>query len=121
MPEWHSKLQWLLYISIGLLIAQAVTDNSRIVLHWVGMVILGWLLYTMSTNEKFKEAKFLVTATLPYLGVAFISETIRLVNVDFYNQWHGWVDTVQTFAFIWGVGTWIVTPERINKSPTESH
>jgi len=109
MPEWNSKLQWLLYISIGLLVAQAVTDNARIVLHWAGMAILGWLLYTISTNEKFKEAKFLVTAIVPYLGVAFISETIRLINVDFYNKWHGWVDTVQTFAFIWGVGTWIVT------------
>jgi len=109
MPEWNSKLQWLLYISIGLLVAQAVTDNARIVLHWAGMAILGWLLYTISTNEKFKEARFLVTAIVPYLGVAFISETIRLINVDFYNKWHGWVDTVQTFAFIWGVGTWIVT------------
>ncbi len=109
VPEWHGKLQWLLYISIGLLVAQAVTDNARIVLHWVGMVILGWLLYIISTNEKFKEAKFLVTAVLPYLGVTFIAETIRLINVDFFNKWSGWVDTVQTFAFIWGVGTWIVT------------
>jgi len=109
MPEWNSKLQWLLYISIGLLVAQAVTDNARIVLHWAGMAILGWLLYTISTNEKFKEARFLVTAIVPYLGVAFISETIRLINVDFYNKWHGWSDTLQTFAFIWGVGTWIVT------------
>jgi signal transduction histidine kinase len=109
MPEWNSKLQWLLYGSIGLLIAQAVTDNSRIVLHWVGMIILGWLLYIMSTNEKFKESKFLVTAILPYLGVSFISETIRLINVDFFNKWHGWSDTLQTFAVIWGVGTWIVT------------
>ena len=109
MPEWYGKLQWLLYISIGLLIAQAVTDNARIVLHWVGMIILGWLLYVMSTNEKFKEAKFLVTAALPYLGISFIAETIRLVNVDFFNKWSGWVDTLQTFAFIWGVGTWIVT------------
>src|SRR6185295_5196095 len=109
MPEWNSKLQWLLYISIGLLIGQVVTDNARIALHWVAMIILGWLLYTLSTNEKFKEAKFLVTAILPYLGVSLIAETIRLINVDFYNKWHGWVDTVQTFAFIWGVGTWIVT------------
>ena len=103
------KLQWLFYGSIGLLIAQAVTDNSRIVLHWVGMIILGWLLYTMSTNEKFKESKFLVTAILPYLGVTFISETIRLVNVDFYNKWHGWADTVQTFALFGESAHWIVT------------
>jgi hypothetical protein len=36
IPEWHDRLQWLLYASIGLLVAQAVTDNFRIVLHWVG-------------------------------------------------------------------------------------
>jgi two-component system NtrC family sensor kinase len=109
MPEWHRKLQWLFYISIGLLVAQAVTDNARILLHWVAMIILGWLLYVVSTNEKFKESKFLVTAILPYLGVTFIAEIIRLINVDFFNKWHSWADTVQTFAVIWGVGTWIVT------------
>ncbi len=112
MPEWNTKLQWLLYGSIGLLIAQAVTHNSRIVedfWRWIGMIVLGWLLYTISTNEKFKESKFLITAILPYLGVAFISETIKLINIDFYNKWHGWSDTLQTFAVIWGVGTWIVT------------
>ena len=99
----------LFYISIGLLVAQAVTDNARIVLHWVAMIILGWLLYIVSTNEKFKESKFLVTAIVPYLGVSFIAEIIRLINVDFFNKWHSWADTVQTFAVIWGLGTWIVT------------
>jgi signal transduction histidine kinase len=109
IPEWHTRLQWLLYISIGLLVGQALTDNFRIGLHWIAMAILGWLLYVIATNEKFKEARFLVTAILPYLGVTFIAETIRLIDVRFFYRWSSWVDTIQTFAFIWGVGTWIVT------------
>ena len=109
IPEWHDKLQWLLYASIGLLVAQAVTDHFRIALHWVGMMMLGWLLYILNKNEKFKEARFLVTAIVPYLVVTFGIEIIRLVDVGLYNEWRGWTDAIQTFAFIWGVGTWIVT------------
>jgi two-component system, NtrC family, sensor kinase len=102
IPEWHDRLQWLLYASIGLLVAQAIADNFRIALHWVGMIMLGWLLYQMNKNEKFKEAKFLVTAITPYLVVAFVIEVIRLIDVNLYNEWKSWTD-------IWGVGTWIVT------------
>ena len=109
MPEWYGKLQWLLYISIGLLVADAVTDHFRVVLHWVAMILLGWLLYIINTNDKFKEAKFLVIAVVPYLGVSFVAEVIRLVDVDLFREWSSWVDTVKTFAVIWGVGTWIVT------------
>jgi signal transduction histidine kinase len=109
IPEWHDRLQWLLYASIGLLVAQAIADNFRIALHWVGMIMLGWLLYQMNKNEKFKEAKFLVTAITPYLVVAFVIEVIRLIDVNLYNEWKSWTDAIQTFAVIWGVGTWIVT------------
>jgi signal transduction histidine kinase len=109
IPEWHDKLQWLLYASIGLLVAQVVTDNFRIILHWVGMIMLAWLLYILNKHEKFKEARFLVTAIVPYLVVSFIIEVIRLINVDLFNRWHSWTDAIQTFAVIWGIGTWIVT------------
>jgi len=109
IPEWHDRLQWLLYASIGLIVAQVVTDNFRILLHWVGMIMLGWLLYNLNKNEKFKEAKFLVTAIVPYLAVAFVIAVIRLIDIDLYNEWRGWADAIQTFAVIWGVGTWIVT------------
>jgi two-component system NtrC family sensor kinase len=109
MPEWHSKLQWVLYVSIGLLVGNVLVDNFRIVLDWVAMIILAWLLYILYTDEKFKEAKFLVTAILPYLVVTFIAEIIRLVNVRFYYRWNSWTDAVQTFAVIWGLGTWVVT------------
>ena len=109
IPEWHDKLQWLLYASIGLLVAQAVTDYFRIALHWVGMSMLGWLLYMMNKNEKFKEARFLVTAIVPYLVVSFVVAVVRLVDIDLYNKWRGWTDAIQTFAVIWGIGTWLVT------------
>jgi len=109
IPEWHDRLQWLLYASIGLIVAQVVTDNFRILLHWVGMIMLGWLLYNLNKNEKFKEAKFLVTAIVPYLAVALVIAVIRLIDNDLYNEWRGWADAIQTFAVIWGVGTWIVT------------
>jgi len=73
------------------------------------MIMLAWLLYILNKHEKFKEARFLVTAIVPYLVVSFIIEVIRLINVDLFNRWHSWTDAIQTFAVIWGIGTWFVT------------
>src|SRR4029079_6411082 len=53
--------------------------------------------------------RFLVTAIVPYLVVSFIIEVIRLINVDLFSRWHSWTDAIQTFAVIWGIGTWFVT------------
>jgi len=109
MPEWYGKLQWVLIATVGLLVAQAASGEVRTALNWVAIIMLCWLLYVLNTNEKFKEAKFLVTAIFPFLVVNFVSETVRLINIDFYDQWRNWADAIQTFAVIWGVGTWIVT------------
>jgi len=109
MPEWYGKLQWVLIGSIALLVAQAVNDQTRTALNWVAIAMLGWLLYVINSDERFKEAKFLVTAIFPYLVVNFVFETAKLISTDFYNQWKGWTDAIETFAVIWGVGTWIVT------------
>jgi two-component system, NtrC family, sensor kinase len=109
MPEWYGKLQWVLIGTIGLLVAQAATDQARTPLNWVAIVMLGWLLYVINTNEKFKDAKFLVTAIFPFLVVNFVFESVKLIDTNFYNEWKGWTDAIQTFAVIWGVGTWIVT------------
>jgi signal transduction histidine kinase len=108
MPEWSGKLRWLMYASIGLLIAEALSHNFRTPLHWVAMIVLGGVLYVIGTNDKFKTTRFLITAILPYLAVTFIAETVRLINIGFFNKWSGWTGTVQTFAVIWGLGTWVV-------------
>jgi len=108
MPDWNKRLQWLLYVSIGLVIAQIVAHNFRPVLHWIAMLLLGGLLYVIGTNDKFKTSRFLITAILPYLAVRFIAQTVNLVNIDFFNKWNNWTSAVQTFAVIWGFGTWVV-------------
>ena len=107
MPEWYSKMQWLLYAAIGLLVAEALAKETKPVLHWVSMGLLAWVLYVMWTNEKFKTTRFLIIAIAPYLAVTFVAEAVKLISIDFYNKWEWQV--VQTFAVIWGFGTLIVT------------
>ena len=109
IPELYQKLQWLMYISIGLFVAEAVNDTFRTLLHWIAMGMLAWVLYMLYTNERLKTARFLVTAILPYLAVSFVIALVKLFNINFFNKWEQWSGAVQTFAVIWGIGTWIVT------------
>jgi signal transduction histidine kinase len=109
MPELYQKLQWLMYISIGLFVAEAVNDTFRTLLHWIAMGMLAWVLYMLNTNDKLKTAKFLVTAVLPYLVASFVIAVVKLVNINIFNKWDQWSGAIQTFAVIWGIGVWIVT------------
>jgi signal transduction histidine kinase len=71
--------------------------------------MLSLLMYVLHKNEKFSSAKFFVTAIVPYIAASFINEVVKLISINFYNEWHNWLDASKTFAIVWGIGTWIVT------------
>ncbi len=108
MPQWNKKLLWLMYGSIAFAIAQISVDAFYTVGAWLAIIMLAGLLYLINTNEAFKTARFLITAILPYLVVSFVEEAVKLVSKSFYNKWDSWANIAETFAVIWGIGTWIV-------------
>jgi signal transduction histidine kinase len=109
MPEWNRKLLWLLYATIALIALQLFGKRFNAPIAFVAIVFLSWLMYVIYTNEKFAAAKFFVTAIVPYIIASAVNGLIKLISIKFYNQWHNWLDAAETFAIIWGIGTWIVT------------
>ena len=109
MPEWHKKLTWLMYGSFALIALQYTSSLSHSIIQWVSLALLGYLLYVIYTNNEFKAQRFLVTAIVPFLIVSFITESIKLISKDFFNKWSDQLDTANTFAVIWGLGTWFLT------------
>ena len=109
MPQWNKQLLWLMYASFAFGIAQLSVGSFYTIGQWLSIIMLGGLLYVISSNEAFKTARFLITAILPYLVVSFVEEAVKLVSKSFYNKWSDWGDIAETFAVIWGIGTWIVT------------
>ncbi len=109
MPEWNKNLLWFMYASIALIIPQFFAKRFDVAVQWIAIIMLSWLMYIIHTNDKFRTAKFLITAITPYIVASLINETIKLISTDFYNHWGDWLDASKTFAIIWGIGTWLVT------------
>ena len=106
MPEWNKKLLWFMYAAIALIVFQWKFD---VIGQWLSLILLSWLTYILYTNEKFKPAKFIITAIVPFLIVSLITGAIKLISTSFYDHWHNWLDTANTFTIIWAFGTWFVT------------
>jgi signal transduction histidine kinase len=109
MPVWNKRLLWLLYITIALMALTFAGRGFHELIHWISIIMLSLLLYVIYKKEQFSIAKFFITAVVPYLVVSFISHAVRLISLSFYNDWSNWLDVSETFAVIWGFGTWVVT------------
>ena len=109
MPEWNRKLLWLLYITIALMVLELFAKRFNAPIGLLAIVLLSWLTYVIYTNEKFTGAKFFVTAIVPYIIASAVNGLVKLISVNFYNEWSNWLNASETFAIIWGIGTWIVT------------
>ena len=95
MPEWNKKLLWFMYAAIALIVFQWKFD---VIGQWLSLILLSWLTYILYTNEKFKPAKFIITAIVPFLIVSLITGAIKLISTSFYDHWHNWLDTANTFT-----------------------
>ncbi|MEO8711600.1 MAG: ATP-binding protein [Parafilimonas sp.] len=106
MPEWNQKLLWFMYAAIALIVFQFKFTSIG---QWLSIILLSWLTYILYTNEKFKSAKFIITAIMPFLVVSVVTGAVNLISTSFYDQWQNWLDTANTFTIIWAFGTWFVT------------
>jgi signal transduction histidine kinase len=109
MPQWNKRLLWILYITIALMALTFLGKKFHELIHWISIVMLSLMLYVIYEKKQFSIAKFFITAVMPYLVASFISHTVRLISLSLYNDWSNWLDTIETFAVIWGFGTWVVT------------
>jgi len=109
MPEWNKWLLWVMIGAIILLVFQSIFKPFETPADWIGIVMMGVLLYYIYTKKEFQSQKFIITAVLPLLIVNFLTESIRLISQSFYTKYHNWIDAAGTFAVLWAIGTLIVT------------
>lgn len=109
MPEWNQRLWYLFSADIVLLVLHVAYSGSDIVTQWIALLILAALMYIINENNEFKQARFLMTAVVPYLIVSAVIYLTKAINFDFYDKWKTWFDSAETFAIIWGFGAWFTT------------
>lgn len=109
MPEWNQRLWYLFSADIVLLVLHVAYSGSDIVTQWIALLILAALMYIINENNEFKQARFLMTAVVPYLIVSAVIYLTKAIYFDFYDKWKTWFDSAETFAIIWGFGAWFTT------------
>jgi len=109
MPEWNQRLWWLVSAGIALLVIYFAYRGSEVVTRWLALGLLGALMYIIYNNKEFERSKFLLTAVIPYLVVEALVYLVKSMDLRLYNDWKPWLDAAESFAVIWGFGTWFVT------------
>ncbi len=109
MPEWNKKFKVAIYVAVTLLVLHFAYSGSDFITQWLSVLLLSWLMYVLYENEEFKTVGFLLTAVIPYLVVTVITYVIKLIDIQLYNEWKQWLEAANTFAVIWGFGTWFIT------------
>ena len=115
MPQWDKILLWMMYIAIGLFAAQFVSPVSKSIVQFLTDVILIGLTYVLYNDERFKQARFLAIAIIPYIIVSIFTSLVKLISPGLYSSWSGILSTANTFAVIWGVGSWWLTSRQQNE------
>lgn len=109
MPGWNQTLWYFFSADIVMLVLHVAYSGSDIVTQWIALLILAALMYIINENDEFKQARFLMTAVVPYLIVSAVIYLTKAINFDFYDKWKTWFDSAETFAIIWGFGAWFTT------------
>ena len=109
MPEWNTRLMWIIYAYIAVLVVHLSVRRSDEITNWLSIGLLSWVMYLIYSRKEFKAATFLLTAMVPYIAVTVVTYLIKLINSHWYDSWHEWIDAVTTFAIIWAFGSWIMT------------
>lgn len=108
-PQWHYRFQVAMGIAMALFIFNMFSSDAAMVLAWVGKLALVALVYLLYKVPLFRTARPIYIAILPYIIISFASLVIKKGFVDFYKQWDNLVEALNVFAFLWGVGVWMVT------------
>ncbi len=109
LPAWDRIFKWTVYLSIAMLALQFTASSLYGIDKLVAYAILTGLVYLLYSDKNFITQKFLITAILPYVLISISSQAIRLVDPALYKKWHDLIDAINSFAIIWGFGTWWVT------------
>ncbi len=109
LQDWNKKFWWMVYSGIALFVIHYAYRGSDVVTQWLALLLLSGLMYIIYRHKEFEQSRFLLTAIVPYLIVEAVVYLVKALDVRVYDDWTSWFDAAESFAVIWGIGTWFVT------------
>ncbi|WP_159467510.1 sensor histidine kinase [Dyadobacter sp. 3J3] len=106
LPEWDKLLLGARYVSIGLMAAYYIFDESKIV-SWLWYPFVSYVLWIIFTKDEFKPVRSLAQGSFPFIAISLFNDFARLiVPTKLFNQYGDYLVTAKVFAFIWLFAVW---------------
>lgn len=106
LPEWDKLLMGARYVSIGLMAAYYILDESRFV-SWLWYPFVSYILWIIFTKDEFKPVRSLAQGSFPFIAISLFNDFARLVvPTKLFNQYDDYLVTAKVFAFIWLFAVW---------------
>jgi two-component system NtrC family sensor kinase len=111
-PQWDKKLIIARYISIAIISAFYIFDESGLV-QWLWYPLIGYIFYIVYENEEFEPVRSLVQGAVPFIALALIKDFSELILPEkFFNQYEAYIDTARVFAFLWLFAMWFLSQKQ---------
>ncbi|TAG30117.1 MAG: histidine kinase, partial [Sphingobacteriia bacterium] len=118
-PEWDIYFKIGLYISIGLLVAETLSDPFQFYISMFSFCFLFGLIYILLKEKVFKPIATVVYAIIPIVVISFIEVFLKKVAPIFYKKWENVIDNAGLIGFIW-LAAFLFFNNRQNKALEKS-
>lgn len=107
-PHWRSIFYKCFIAACVLLVVQISFDATRGFLSWISHAIILLAVYAAYYKKPFSPLQPFVYAFFPVVLIYIIQDFTALIAPDFYENYKGWFDTAELFAWIWLVAQFII-------------
>jgi len=107
-PQWDKIIFGGLLLSVALLIIVTTIKSSQVITPWIAHAMFFVIIYLSLTRKEFKPTISIVYAIIPLVAINFLEDVVRLISINFFNNWEDYFKTAGIFASIWLVAMLII-------------
>jgi membrane protein CcdC involved in cytochrome C biogenesis len=104
MTDKTRNLLWVgFFFSIAMLILESSKHDIRPYTVWIAHSLIFAIIYITFKYKQFQLIKSIVYAFLPLMVINLSEDLIKLISLDFYDNWNNYFDVAKGFALVWMV------------------
>lgn len=111
-PVWEKRLQTILYVVAGVLVADVVFRTTGYSIWFWHLILLGIILITFKLPV-LAPARRTMLGVIPIVTLSFITDVLETLFPDFYNKIHNYFDIASAIAITWLVAMMIISNKQI--------
>ncbi|GAA3958395.1 sensor histidine kinase [Mucilaginibacter dorajii] len=106
--DWNRYLLFAMWGAATLMCLEFALKDETLALRFVGHLFTFALITLPFTKEEFRVNKPIINAVIPFVIIAFLSDTTEALFTKFYNNNDGVFESATWFAVLWFGAMWFI-------------